>query len=199
MSEICKPCPHFPGYYYGFQYSNVTCPLCLSESRIAALEAHAKAFEARCLALSQERAALEARNAEQFRLMGQYMENAEAAHERADALEARCRELEGLLSRVNNCRGADFKRIADLEAALKLVACNCNGEAGCKSYELYYKLCPAPETVAKPYPHVGKVGELFTEHIKHCPACQEHQRKLEAKVNYGTEEHPCYVPPPSAK
>ena len=33
-------------------------------------------------------------------------------------------------------------RIEQLEAALKLVACNCTGEAGCKSYELYYKLCP---------------------------------------------------------
>ena len=36
-------------------------------------------------------AALEARNAEQFRLMGQYMENAEAAHERIAELEAALR------------------------------------------------------------------------------------------------------------
>lgn len=39
------------------------------------------------------------------------------------ALEARCRELEGTLSRVNNCRGADFKRIARLERKVHL-ACN---------------------------------------------------------------------------
>jgi hypothetical protein len=37
--SVCKPCPHFPGYYYGFQYSNVTCPLCRADSRVAHLEA----------------------------------------------------------------------------------------------------------------------------------------------------------------
>lgn len=39
MSEVCKPCPHFPGYYSGYQYSDVSCPLCRSEARIRELEA----------------------------------------------------------------------------------------------------------------------------------------------------------------
>lgn len=41
-------------------------------------------------------AALEARNAEQFRLMGQYMENAEAAHERIAELEAALRRADDI-------------------------------------------------------------------------------------------------------
>jgi hypothetical protein len=39
---ICKPCPHFPGYYFGFEYSDVTCPFCLSEARVDKLEAALK-------------------------------------------------------------------------------------------------------------------------------------------------------------
>jgi len=35
---ICKPCHHFPGYYFGFEYSDVTCPFCLSEAHAAKLE-----------------------------------------------------------------------------------------------------------------------------------------------------------------
>ncbi len=36
---VCKPCPHFPGYYNGFQYSDVTCTICRYEARIRELEA----------------------------------------------------------------------------------------------------------------------------------------------------------------
>jgi hypothetical protein len=45
-------------------------------------------------------AALEARNAEQFRLMGQYMENAEAAHERIAELEAALNKAVGAFETI---------------------------------------------------------------------------------------------------
>ena len=35
---VCKPCPHFPGYYNGIQLSDRTCPYCQIERLRAALE-----------------------------------------------------------------------------------------------------------------------------------------------------------------
>ena len=53
MARICKPCPHFPGTtYYGFQFSDVTCPLCLFAARLAALEATLSDMERRAASQS---------------------------------------------------------------------------------------------------------------------------------------------------
>ena len=76
MSEVCKPCPHFPGYHNGMQYSDVTCPLCRSESRIAALEA---------------------RLAEAETHRDKNRETAISSQQRVNQLEARVRELEAAL------------------------------------------------------------------------------------------------------
>lgn len=63
---------------------------------------------------------------------------AEALHSKADiAAELAFRDIQ-----VKKAR----KRIVTLEEALKQVAMNCNGETGCKSYELYYRLCLPAET-----------------------------------------------------
>jgi hypothetical protein len=48
--RVCQPCPHFSGYYNGFQYSDVTCPWCrlaASDARIAQLEADLRSVNER--------------------------------------------------------------------------------------------------------------------------------------------------------
>ena len=91
-------------------------------SKITALEAHAKAFEARCLALSKERGALEARLAEAETHRDKNRETAISSQQWVNQLEARCVQLEDNLRIAVKVGLDDQARIAQLEAALASIA-----------------------------------------------------------------------------